>query len=438
MCKNSQKAVYRGVRLGYTVKLASEWCFFRGKSVLLHDKVINGGFDISVSNRVRCAKLKVSVFVMIEIKEVKTKSDLRQFIHFVIDLYKDNKYFCPPLIFDEKNTFNKKKNPAYDFSESVLYLAYKDGKLAGRIAGIINNIANETWDRQRLRFGWFDFVDDLEVSKALLDTVRDWGKSKGLTEMNGPVGFTDFDHQGLLIEGFEYDSPMASLYNYPYYQKHFEAYGLQKDVDWIENRIFIPDGIPEKMDRVANIVLQKYNLRVAKVRNAREVVKRFGYTFFDVINEAYKPLYNFQPLTERQKEYYAKMYFPLLNYDFATIVVNPQDEIVGVGVGMPNISEELRKTRGRLFPFGWYRILKALRAKKFKHFDLLLIAVHPDYQNKGVNALFFYDQIKYFIQYGIEYAESSAILESNSKNQSNWEYFDNIQHKRRRAYIKPI
>lgn len=375
---------------------------------------------------------------MVEIKEVKTNSELKAFIKFVIDLYKDNKYFCPPLIFDEKNTFNRKKNPAYDFSDSVLYLAYKDGKIVGRIAGIINSNANEVWNKQRLRFGWFDFIDDLEVSRVLLDAVVKWGKEKGMTEMNGPVGFTDFDHQGLLIMGFDYDAPMTSLYNYPYYEKHFENYGLTKEIDWIENRVFIPEGVPEKMDRIAKIVMDKYKLKVAKIRNSKELVKRFGYTFFDVINEAYKPLYNFQPLTDRQKKYYCDMYFPLLNYDFVTIVVDENDKIVGVGAGMPNISEELRRCRGRIFPFGWLWLLRALKAKKFKHFDLLLIAILPEYQNKGVNSLFFYDQIKYFIQYGVEYSETSAILETNSKNQSNWDYFENIQHKRRRAYIKPI
>ena len=238
---------------------------------------------------------------MVTIKEVKSKSDLNRFIKFGIDLYKGNKYFCPPLIFDEKNTFNRKKNPAYDFSDSVLYLAYKDNRLVGRIAGIINNIANETWNKKRLRFGWFDFVDDLEVSRTLLDAVRDWGKSRGMNEMNGPVGFTDFDHQGLLIVGFEYDSPMASLYNYPYYERHFDDYGLRKEVDWIENRVFIPDGVPEKMERIAKIVTEKYNLKIAKVRSAKEVVSRFGYSCVDALIAAYQPRYNFQPAPARQQ-----------------------------------------------------------------------------------------------------------------------------------------
>jgi len=372
---------------------------------------------------------------MIEIKQVKTRKELKKFIQFGIDLYKDNPYFCPPLVFDELNTFNPKKNPAHEVCEHVIYIAYKNGEIVGRICGIINHKANEHWQNKRLRFGWFDFIDDLEVSKMLLDAVKIWGKERGMDEMNGPVGFTDLDHQGLLIEGFEYNAPMASLYNFPYYIKHFENYGLVKDADWIEYRIFIPDGVPEKMQRVANIVMEKYKLKVAKVRNAKEVVKRFGYTFFDVVDEAYKPLYNYQPLTFEQKKYYSDMYFPLINYDFATIVVNDKDEIVGVGVGMPNISEQLRKCKGKLFPFGWYHILKALKAKKFKYFDLLLIAVRPDYQNKGVNSLFFYDQIKYFIQYGVEYSETTSILETNSKNQANWEYFEHELHKRRRAYI---
>jgi len=375
---------------------------------------------------------------MIEITEVKTRKDLKKFIKFGTDLYDKNEFFCPPLVFDELNTFNPKKNPAHEVCDHVIYLACKDNKIVGRIVGIINYRANEHWQSKRVRFGWFDFIDDLEVSKALLDAVKKWGKERGMDNMNGPVGFTDFDHQGLLIRGFEYDAPMASLYNYPYYLRHFENYGLVKDADWIEFRIFIPDGVPEKMQRIANIIMEKYKLKIVKAKSAKELVKRFGYTFLDVIDEAYQPLYNYQPLTDRQKKYYCDMYFPLLNYDFATIVVDENDKIVGVGVGMPNISKQLRKCKGKLFPFGWFRILKALKAKNFKHFDLLLIAVKPEYQNKGVNSLFFYDQIKYFIQYGVEYSETTSILETNAKNLSVWDYFDNLQHKQRRAFVMNI
>ena len=375
---------------------------------------------------------------MITIKQVTTQKQLKQFVQFGIDLYKDNPYFCPPLVFDEINTFNPKKNPAHEVCEFVNYLAYKDKQIVGRITGIINYSANKKWGKDRLRFGWFDFVNDFEVSAALLDAVKAWGKSKGMNEMNGPVGFTDFDHQGLVIEGFEYSAPMASLYNYPYYIEHFTRYGLTKEMDWIEFQIQSPRVLPEKMERVSKIVKEKYQLKVDKVKNTKELRNKFGYAYFDVIDLAYQPLYNYQPLTERQKKYYCDMFFPLLNFDFITIITNQQDEIVGVGVGMPDISDALRKCRGKLFPFGWYHILKALKSKTIKTFDLLLIAVRPDYQNKGVNSLIVADQLPYFIQYGVEKVETTAILEVNMKSQSNFQDFEKIQHKRRRAYLMAI
>jgi hypothetical protein len=374
----------------------------------------------------------------LEIREVRTKSELKKFIRFATNLYEGNQCYCPPMEFDEMATLNPKKNPAYDFSESVCYLAYRDGKIVGRICGIVNHRANEQWNVKKARFGWFDFIDDLEVSKALLDKVSEWGKSKGMETLNGPVGFTDFDHQGLMLEGYQYNSPMASLYNFPYYVRHFENYNLVKEADWIEYLINTPDGIPERMDRISKIVLDKYKLRVDKVHSVKELKKKYGYTYMDVLDDAYKPLYNYSPMTDRQKKYLADAYFGFINFDFVTIIVNDKDEIVGVGVGMPNISDPLRKSKGRLFPFGWIGLLKALKAKKINHFDLLLIGVRPDYQNKGVNAIFFYDQIPYFIKYGIKTVETTSILETNAKNQGNFEYFDKIQHKLRRAYTKEI
>lgn len=374
----------------------------------------------------------------VEIREVKTSRELKLFIRFANNLYKDCQPYTPVLEFDELNTFNVKKNPSLEHCQFICYLAYKNEKIVGRICGIINKLANEHWDRKKVRFGWFDFIDDLEVSKALLNAVVAWGKANGMNELNGPVGFTDFDHQGLLLKGFEYISPMASLYNFPYYEKHFEEYGLAKEADWVEYQVFVPQEIPEKMDRVARAVKAKYNIRIDKVRTVKELKRKYGYSYFDVIDAAYQPLYNFQPLTDKQKQYYSNMYFPLLNFDFVTIAVNENNEIVGVGVGMPDISKALKQTQGRLFPFGWYKILKALKAKKMECFNLLLIAVRPDYQNKGINALFFHDQIPYFQKYNIKYAETTAILEDNSKNRSNFEYFPVNQHKLRRAYIKAI
>ena len=374
----------------------------------------------------------------LEIKEITTRKELKQVIEFTNKLYRECEYYCPPLFFDEMNCFDKEKNPALEVCDYKLWMAYRDGKAVGRIAGVVNYKANEKWGYKNARFGWFDFIDDLEVSKALLDTVATWGKEKGMTAINGPVGFTDFDHQGLLLEGYDYLAPMASLYNFPYYVKHFDAYGLTKDADWIEIQVYPPTCCPERLNRIAEIVKERSHVRVDKVKNARELVKKYGIEYMDVIDVAYQKLYNFQPMTIKQKNYYKDMYFPILNFDFVTLVVNDKDEVVGVGVGMPDISEPLRKCGGHLFPFGWYHVLKALKAKEMDAFNFLLIAVRPDYQDKGINSLFFQDQIPYINKYKIKRLETTAILETNTKNIANFTQFDHKMHKRRRAYIKQI
>jgi GNAT superfamily N-acetyltransferase len=374
----------------------------------------------------------------LEIREITTRKELKQFIEFTNTLYRECEYYCPPLFFDEMNCFDKEKNPALEVCDYKLWMAYRDGKAVGRIAGVVNYKANEKWGYKNARFGWFDFIDDLEVSKALLDTVAAWGKEKGMTAINGPVGFTDFDHQGLLLEGYDYLAPMASLYNFPYYVKHFDAYGLTKDADWIEIQVYPPTCCPERLNRIAEIVKERSKVRVDKVKNSRELVRKYGIEYMDVIDVAYQKLYNFQHMTIKQKNYYKDMYFPILNFDFVTLVVNDKDEVVGVGVGMPDISEPLRKCGGHLFPFGWYHVLKALKAKEMDAFNFLLIAVRPDYQDKGINSLFFQDQIPYINKYKIKRLETTAILETNTKNIANFTQFDHKMHKRRRAYIKQI
>lgn len=371
----------------------------------------------------------------VEIRPIQTKCELRKFIQFANDLYADCPYYCPPLLFDEMNCFDRESNPALEVCEYQLWMAYRDNKPVGRIAGIINHKANEKWNNKHVRFGWFDFIDDFEVSKALLDTVAAWGKEHGMNALNGPVGFTDFDHEGLLLEGYEYPAVMASLYNYPYYVKHIDQYGLTKEADWIEMQVYPPQGCPERLVRIAEIVKQRSHVRIDKVKNSRELVRKYGIQYMDVIDEAYQKLYNFQPMTVKQKNYYKNMYFPLLNFDFVTLVVNEKDEIVGVGLGMPDISDALRKCGGKLFPFGWYYLLKALKAKKMESFSFLLIAIRPDYQDKGINALFFEDQIPYINQYGITRLETTNILEANTKNIANFTQFDHKIHKRHRAYI---
>ena len=374
----------------------------------------------------------------IEIRPVQSKRELRRFIEFANELYADCAYYCPPLFFDEMNCFDVSKNPALEVCDFQLWLAFRDGQIVGRIAGIINHKANEKWGYKHVRFGWFDFIDDKRVSKALLDTVAAWGKERGMDALNGPVGFTDFDHEGLLLEGYDYLAVMASLYNYPYYVKHVEAYGLTKEVDWVELQVFPPRECPERIERIANIVKERFHVHVEKVKNSRELVRRFGIEYMDVIDEAYQKLYNFQPMTEKQKNYYKNMYFPILNFDFVTLVVNDAGELVGVGLGMPDIAPALRKCGGKLLPFGWYHLLKALKAKQMESFSFLLIAVRPDYQNMGINALFLQDQIPIINRYGIRKLETTNMLETNTKVIDFFTQFDHKQHKRHRAYIKAI
>jgi len=374
----------------------------------------------------------------VEIRQIETKRELKKFIQFANDLYADCPYYCPPLLFDELNCFDPEKNPALEVCEFQLWMAYREGEPVGRIAGIINKRANEKWGFKHVRFGWFDFIDDLEVSKALLDTVATWGKARGMDALNGPVGFTDFDHEGLLLEGYDYPAVMASLYNYPYYVKHIDAYGLVKEADWIELQVFPPKQTPERIERLAEMVKQRYHVKIVKVKNSRELVKQFGIEYMDVIDAAYQKLYNFQPMTDKQKNYYKDMYFQFLNFDFVTLVVNENEELVGVGLGMPDIAAALRKSGGKLFPFGWYHLIKALKAKKMERFSFLLIAVRPDYQDKGINALFLQDQIPIINQYGIKTLETTSMLETNTKVLSFFMQFDHKQHKRHRAYIKPL
>lgn len=376
---------------------------------------------------------------MVTIKEVSSRKEEKLFIQFQNKLYKDCEYYCPTLDSDEKATFSD-KNPVMEFSEFVRFLAYKDGKLVGRIAGMINYKANEHWKNHHVRFGWFDFIDDMEVSHALLDAVVAWGKKKGMTELNGPVGFTDFDKEGLIIEGYEYLAPMAVLYNHPYYVQHIEAYGLTKETDWFEYQVFVDqvNELPERISKGAAIVAERYHLHVHKIHSPKELIKTFGTEYFDVLSDAYSVLYNYQPLTQKQKDYYSKMYFPLLNFDFVSIICNENEEIVALGLGMPDISKELREANGSLFPFAWYKLYKALKAKKIDVFNDLLIAVRPDYQDKGIPSMIFAEQYPYYKKYGIKIMETTSILETNHKNIANFTCYPHKQHRKRRAYIKLI
>ncbi len=374
----------------------------------------------------------------ITIKQVSTKKELHQFIRFNYKLYKNNAYSVPDLYDDMLNTFNKRKNAAFEFCEAEYFLAYKDGKLVGRVAGIINHRANQTWNKKEVRFGWIDFIDDLEVSSALIKTVEEWGKKKGMEDIQGPLGFTDFDAEGMLVEGFDQLSTMATIYNYPYYPVHMEKLGFEKDADWVEYKIYIPDAIPDKHKRISDLIQRKYNLKIKKYTSAKKIAKDYGQAIFELMNEAYAPLYGFASLSQRQIDQYVKMYLPIVDLKMVTLITDQEENLIAVGISMPSLSKALQKAHGRLLPFGWFHLLKALFLKHSKVLDLLLVAVKPEYQNKGVNALLFSDLIPVYQKMGFEYAESNPELELNGKVQAQWEYFKTEQHKRRRAFTKKI
>lgn len=375
----------------------------------------------------------------VEIKKVTTKSELKRFIRFNYEFYKDNPYSVPDLYDDMLNTFSPKKNAAFEFCEADYFLALRDGKIVGRVAAIINRRANEKWNRKTVRFGWIDFVDDMEVSTALIDTVKQWGKERGMTEIEGPLGFTDMDAEGMLVEGFGQLSTMATIYNYPYYPQHMERLGLSKSADWVEMKIYVPDAIPEKHRRISDIIAKRYNLHIRKLKSKKEVRQSgVAHDIFRLINDAYTPLFGYSRMTERQIDQYVKMYVPVLDLRMVSIVENEQNEIVAVGISMASLSRALQKAKGRLLPFGWYHLLKALMWKRPKVLDLLLVAVRPDYQGKGVNALLFTDLIPVYKELGFEYAESNPELEMNEKVQNQWQYFKTEQHKRRRCFKADI
>lgn len=373
----------------------------------------------------------------VSIKEISGKKALKEYIKFSIRLYKDSPYFVPPLIGEEVCTLSPKVNPAFDFCEAVYYMAYRDGKPVGRIAGIINRKANEKNGEKYARFGFVDFIDDEEVCRELFNAVENWARSKGMTAIQGPLGFTDMDPEGMLIEGFDQVGTMATIYNYPYYPEYITKLGYEKEIDWVEFKIYIPDAIPEKHQRISDIVRKKYNLKILKFSKTKDLIQGYGKKIFNLINEAYADLYGYSALSQKQIDYYIKMYISVLRLDNVTLITDQDDELVGVGVAVPSMAKALQKSKGKMFPTGFYHLLRALKGQN-DVVDLLLVAVRPDYQNKGVNALLFSDLIPVFVKNKYKYAESNPELEINGKVQSQWQYFNYEQHKRRRAFIKQL
>ena len=365
------------------------------------------------------------------------KAQLRRYVQFAIDLYHGNPCYVPPLVFDDINTLMPDKNPAFEFCQAQPFMALRDGVPVGRITAIINSRANEKVGKKIVRFGWMDFIDDKNVVDALFQAVRKWGKERGMTQMVGPMGFSDMDPEGMLIEGFDEMGTMATIYNYPYYKDHMERLGFKKETDWIEFRMTVPDRIPDKYQRVADIVKRRFNLHVVDLKNRSFVKKNLGRPIFELINTAYKDLYGFVPLTDRQIDYYIDMYLGMIRLDDVCVVADENENIVGVGISIPSLSKALRSCDGKLFPTGWYNILRALHGKT-DVVDLLLVAIAPEYQGKGVNALLFTQLIPSYIANGYKYAESNVELEGNENVQKQWEYFERRQHRRRRAWSRKV
>lgn len=373
------------------------------------------------------------------IKKVTSKDDLMKFIQFGIDLYKGNEYFVPPLIYDERATLNRSKNPAFDHCDATYFLAYRDGEIVGRIAVIINYKSNERWNQKHARFGFVDFIDDEDVVDSLFGAAESWARSRGMEKIHGPLGFTDLDHEGMLIEGFDRMGTMATIYNYPYYQKHMERMGYVKDKDWVEFLIQIPPEVPERFSRMGEIVKKRFGLTVKHLQRKQDVYP-YAREMFILINNAYKDLYGYVELSDKQIDYYVDMYIPMIRLDFVTLVLRQNDnKLVGVGIGLPSMSDALRKAKGRFLPSGWYHLYKALKGNGHNGvLDLLMIAVDPEYQGKGVNALMFNEFIPAANKLGMTKAESNIELEDNSKVHSMWNGLEYEQHKRRRAFIKNI
>jgi len=369
----------------------------------------------------------------IQIQEVKSKSDLNKFIAFPNKLYSGNKFRVPQLDIYEKKSLDRKKNPAFEFCDAKYWLAYIDNKIVGRIAGIINHKSNEIWNEKHMRFGWIDFIDDIEVSKSLIETVEEWAKQNGLTAVHGPLGFSDMDLEGMLVEGFDEIGTQAVIYNYAYYPTHLEKLGYVKDVDWIQHEISIPKEVPERVKRISDLVLIKYNLKILETKKAKDILP-YAKKMFQTLNEAFQHLYGYVPLTDKQIEQYTKDYFSAIDHKYVCFVLNKEDDVVGFGISILSLSKALQKANGKLFPFGFIHVLKAL--KKNDTIDLLLQGVKPDYIKKGIAAVFYNNLMQACIDNGIKTAITSHILEGNNSSHQMFDAYETRQHLKRRAYIK--
>ncbi len=379
----------------------------------------------------------------IEIRRMEGLRGLKKFVQYHYDLYRDCPWAVPFLYSDEMNTLRSDRNAAFECCEADYFMAFRDGHPVGRVAAIINRRANERWNRRVVRFGWFDFIDDLDVSRALLDKVEEWGRERGMTEIAGPLGFTDMDREGMMIEGFEEDATMYVNYNYPYYPHHMEQLGgFEKDNDYMEYKVKVPEVVPDKFHKLGQMISRRYNLHVRKFTRKELLDEGKGREIFDIINATYNDLYGYSQLSERQINQLVDQYIKIADLNLVTAIEDwstPEHKMVGFGITFPSFTSALRKTcDGRLLPFGWWHLLRTLKWHKTKVVDLLLIGVLPDYRAKGANSLIFDDLIQWFQHYGFEYAEAMPQMESNEGVRSQWQYLEARIHRKHRCYTKKL
>lgn len=367
----------------------------------------------------------------IVIRPVSGKTGIREFVTLPFDLYRDSKYWVPPIIKGEMQTLDPATNPAHHLAETALWIAYKNGKPAGRLAAI----ALRTVTGTEGRFGWFDVVDDLEVSRALFDTAGEWLRSRGADQIKGPMGYTNLDKAGMLIAGFDELPTIATIYNYSYYNDHMAALGFEKSTDYVEYEFKVPAEIPAQVTSFVDVISKRYGLRLVHARNVQEL-QPYGQQLFELINETHRNLYGFTLLNEEMKQYYIRKYMPYMKPDFIALVVNAENKLVAYALTMPSFSEALQKARGKLYPFGFLHFLRAGRT--VRRADLMLIGVSDALRNKGVTSLIFHKLITNFKAYGVQRVESNPELETNQQVHALWHKYEHRLHKRRRIYQRDL
>lgn len=374
----------------------------------------------------------------VKVKQVHDHRTMNDFVHIVDSIYGNCPQYVPDLESDVRKLFNSRKNPGLEFSDIQAFVAYQNEQPVGRVVGIVNGKANQKWKVRNVRFSMIEFIDDMTVSSALLKAVEEWGKTKGMDALQGPLGITDFDKEGMLVEDFDMLGSMNTIYNPDYYPRHMEAYGLAKEVDWLQVRIDIPQDIPARYARVAQYAREQIGLRVVKLTVKEVFQLGYGKKVFALLNECYQPIFGFSTLSEKQMNTFINKYLRLIDLNLIPVILNDRQEVVGVAITMGSLSMAMQKAGGRLLPMGWYHLLKALKWKREDHAEMLLIAVRPDYQGLGVNAMFFNDLIPIYNNYGFKWAETGPQLEDNVRELSQWKPLHPQFVKRRRCYKKNI